>query len=165
MQHALRTGRASSDQFSRHGVVSKFKLDSEPIFKLRVVVIEDFPLLFKIYQKILHGHGFEVANPHPLNTVDAALFTIAQVRPDVVITDLSLTSNGLEGFEILRRLREIDPSLPVALSTSVYRSTNTDPLTEQMKSAGFDAVFHKVDFRGIVSFLDSSVRESVTNCP
>ena len=48
-----------------------------------------------------------------------ALAKFVEIRPDVVLTDLKLP--GMDGIELMRRVRELDPECPVILLTASRR--------------------------------------------
>jgi DNA-binding response OmpR family regulator len=79
----------------------------------RILIIDDDPALVRVLRRSLAYEGF---------TVDAAAsgaegLTRARERyPDLVILDVMMP--GLDGLEVLRRLRAGDPDLPVLLLTA-----------------------------------------------
>ncbi|MEM6293398.1 MAG: response regulator transcription factor [Myxococcota bacterium] len=69
--------------------------------EVRVAYIEDDPKLGRLTQQYLQSHGLDVtvyAEP------EEGIAGIIRMRPDVVLLDLMLP--GIDGFEVLRRLRE-----------------------------------------------------------
>jgi DNA-binding NtrC family response regulator len=78
----------------------------------RILVVDDDPLLLDTLREILTAGGFDA---HAETDGRAALARLAEFRPDVVITDVKMP--GLDGFALLRKVREREPELPVILLT------------------------------------------------
>lgn len=79
-----------------------------------VLVVEDEPRIAEVLEAYLRRDGFGVARAGDGPT---ALRLHAQLRPDLVLLDVMLP--GLDGFEVLRRLRaDPSPSTPVILLTA-----------------------------------------------
>src|SRR6266571_4225871 len=66
----------------------------------RVLLVEDNATGAKLIAYLLKAHGYEVT---VANDAEAALATIRQCPPDLVIMDVQLP--GVDGLEIVRRLR------------------------------------------------------------
>ena len=78
----------------------------------RILVVDDDPLLLDTLREILRAGGYEaLAERDSLS----ALTRLAEYRPDVVITDVKMP--GLDGFALLREVRERQPAVPVILLT------------------------------------------------
>jgi len=77
----------------------------------RVLVIEDDDSLRGVLDTILRGYGYDVVGS---GTGEDGLSSASALRPDVVILDLGLP--GIDGFEVLRRMRTIAPAKVVVLS-------------------------------------------------
>jgi DNA-binding NarL/FixJ family response regulator len=81
--------------------------DGAPI---RVLIVDDHAIMRSGYVMVLqHSPGFDVvgeaADGH------AAVTAFSRLRPDVVLLDLNLP--GLDGWQVLTRLRAIDPTARV----------------------------------------------------
>src|SRR4051794_18402104 len=74
-----------------------------------VLVVDDEPTIVEILGTYLERAGFEVERA--MDGLEALRLTELH-RPDLVVLDLMLP--GLDGFEVLRRLRE-RPGKPVAV--------------------------------------------------
>ena len=69
-------------------------------------------------QKVLY-RGLEMVGHDPI-IADEGLYGLEQlvrVRPDVVLLDLRLKEGGLNGLEVLARIRDLHPQLPVIIMT------------------------------------------------
>ena len=78
----------------------------------RILLIDDDPALGRYLSRVLIRAGFEVT--HELDSV-AALQRIETESWDLLITDVELP--GMTGLELLERVRQIVPDLPVAVLT------------------------------------------------
>ena len=79
----------------------------------RVLLVEDDEGLVAAMAEYLSRHGLE---PHVVHTGDAALGAIERVRPALVVLDIMLP--GMDGFEVCRKLRTTNASLPVLMLTA-----------------------------------------------
>jgi len=79
---------------------------------VRVLVVDDEELLVRSCARILEHEGFEVRT---VSRGRDALELAARYRPEIVLTDLMLPD--LDGLEILRELRRLDPEVLVIMIT------------------------------------------------
>lgn len=76
----------------------------------RILVVDDHPLMREgVTQWIEHASDLEVCGT--AESAAAALAQVEAVKPDLVITDISLT--GRDGIELIKDLRALRPELPV----------------------------------------------------
>jgi two-component system OmpR family response regulator len=80
---------------------------------VRVLVVDDEPNLTDLLAMALRYEGWQVATA---GNGTAALSSARQLRPDVVVLDVMLPD--LDGFQVLRRLREQVPNVPVLFLTA-----------------------------------------------
>ena len=78
----------------------------------RILLIDDDPALGGYLTRVLTRGGFEVT--HELDSASALLRVEAQDW-DLLITDIELP--GMNGLELLERVRQLVPSLPAAVLT------------------------------------------------
>lgn len=79
----------------------------------RILLVEDEPALAMIIQDTLEGEGFEVERAADgLRGLDS--FT--RHRPDIVVADVMMP--GMDGFEMVRRMRRIDAVTPILFLTA-----------------------------------------------
>ena len=101
---------------------------------LRILIVDDEPEIREEMAEYLAGKGYRVivAGDGPEGL---AKF---QADPcDLAITDMKMP--GMAGAEVIRRLREIAPGLPVVVLTGHYST----PDLEDARRAGAGAVLHK----------------------
>src|SRR5947209_16062067 len=84
----------------------------------RVLIADDQPAVIEALRLLLKGEGFEVkAVASPSDVLEA----LSRQSFDAALIDLNYTrdtTSGQEGFDLLARVREIDPQLPVVVMTA-----------------------------------------------
>jgi DNA-binding response OmpR family regulator len=80
---------------------------------VRILVVEDDPLIREIVVEALRDEGFDVIQA---SDGEEALAWCRQRLADVLITDIRLPGR-IDGWQIAERCREHDPSLPVIYAT------------------------------------------------
>jgi DNA-binding NtrC family response regulator len=101
----------------------------------RILVVDDIPEWLHVYARILESVGYHVDVE-----ADAALASEkAKAGYDVVITDIAMP--GLDGIELLRRIHQFDPDVPVILITG---------------QPGLESAMHAVDL-GAFKYLSKPV--------
>jgi DNA-binding NtrC family response regulator len=84
----------------------------------RVLIADDQPAVIEALRLLLKGEGFETrAVASPADAAEA----LARQTFDVALIDLNYTrdtTSGEEGLDLLARVREIDPTLPVVVMTA-----------------------------------------------
>jgi two-component system response regulator HydG len=78
----------------------------------RILLVDDDPALGGYLSRVLNAGGFEVT--HELDS-EGALGRVHTRQWDLLITDIELP--GMNGLELLQRVRELVPGLPVAVLT------------------------------------------------
>lgn len=83
----------------------------------RLLLVDDQPELRRLFRRSLTKAGFEV-----IEAADGeiAIELAQQLRFDVVVSDISMPDVG--GLELLRALRQLDPDLPVVLTSGSLAS-------------------------------------------
>ena len=84
--------------------------DGSPV---RVLVVDDEPMLGELLATALRYEGWQVESAL---TGRAAVKTAAALDPDVVVLDVMLPD--MSGFDVLRRLRDARPRVPVLFLTA-----------------------------------------------
>jgi DNA-binding NtrC family response regulator len=84
----------------------------------RVLIADDQPAVIEALRLLLKGEGFETrAVASPSDVAEA----LARQTFDVALIDLNYTrdtTSGQEGLDLLTRVRELDPTLPVVVMTA-----------------------------------------------
>jgi CheY-like chemotaxis protein len=85
----------------------------------RILVVDDEDIVCRSYERVLGNAGFEVEKAH--NGAEA-LATIGKRDYDVMLADLRMP--GMDGLQIVRKLRQTHPKMPVIVITG-YPSQDT----------------------------------------
>ncbi len=96
----------------------------------KVLVVDDEPDMVENCARILRRAGYQCLTATDPAT---ALALVESDRPDLVLTDLKMP--GIDGMELLRRARELDPALPVILVTAF---ATIESAVEAIKEGAFD---------------------------
>jgi two-component system response regulator AtoC len=95
-----------------------------------VLIVEDEEVLARNMATYLARQGFEVETA---GSAEQALVGLAEFRPDVVVLDVNLP--GMDGMQLLARLRERDPSTAVIMVTG---HGHVEMAVEAMKAGVLD---------------------------
>jgi two-component system cell cycle response regulator len=112
---------------------------------LRVLVVDDEPMMIEIAEGLLQASGIDVLTA---SQGADALALAAEEGPDVVLLDIMMP--GMDGREVCRRIKS-DPSLAgtKVVLNSVLRETEVD-----WRSTGADGYREKnVDLLGLPDYL------------
>ncbi len=90
-----------------------------------------------------------------LRTGKEALVDLDAFRPQLVISDIQMP--GMDGIELLRRIRAHDEDLPVILMT-VERTVDT--ATEALRNRAYDYLEKPIDLRTLASCVEKVERSS-----
>jgi DNA-binding NarL/FixJ family response regulator len=80
----------------------------------RILLVDDHPLTRSALAGLLTQHGFDVVGEAADG--DEAIASAAQLRPDLILLDLSMP--GMDGLTALPRLREAAPDCEVVVLTA-----------------------------------------------
>lgn len=119
-----------------------------------VLYVEDNAINMRLVEKTLANRWPELT-VHLATSGEAALALLAQERPDLILLDIGLP--GMDGFEILRRIRALDSlaGVPVIALTA---SATTDDI-KRGESAGFDAYLTKpLHIEQLIRTLDAFIQ-------
>lgn len=91
-------------------------------FQTRVLVVDDEPIILETMTAILQGDGFVVRTAED---GFAALVTLRQTPPDIIISDLRMPN--MSGFEFLSVVRRRFPHIPVIAVSGEYIAAGVPP--------------------------------------
>jgi CheY-like chemotaxis protein len=94
-------------------------VDANRLFKCRVLVVEDDPLVLQTTAAIVHSCGFSVRTAED---GFVALKVLRAVLPDIILTDLRMP--GMSGFELLSIVRRRFPHIPTIAISGEYILAN-----------------------------------------
>ena len=89
------------------------EVSQEKGLKGKVLIVDDAPDTLEIIQKLLAFEGYEVLTAQ---TGEEALRKAEVDKPEVVLLDINLP--GIDGNEVLRRIRTFDPIVSVVMLTA-----------------------------------------------
>lgn len=91
----------------------------------RLMVVDDEPIVGKRLKQVFGKIGFEIET---YTDSASALAAMAEKSFDIVVTDLKM--EGIDGIEVLKRVRKMNPATRVIIITG-YASPNTAELAQQ----------------------------------
>ncbi len=86
----------------------------------KILLVDDEESIHLLYREELEEDGYEV---HSALSGEEALEQLSIISPDLVILDINMP--GINGIDVLRRMKEIHPQLPVILC-SAYQEFKQD---------------------------------------
>jgi CheY-like chemotaxis protein len=107
-----------------------------------ILVIEDSPSIALLLRRRLEMAHHEV---QVSTTGRQALEMLEHLLPDVVLADVTMP--GMDGIETLRRIKEVNPRLPVILVTGqrLGLETRREADAHFSKPIDFDRLLEKID--------------------
>jgi two-component system KDP operon response regulator KdpE len=76
----------------------------------RILLVDDEPTILRALQTSLESQGYTVSG---VTTGEQAVAKTASATPDLVLLDLGLP--GIDGIEVLKRIRAFAPTLPIVV--------------------------------------------------
>src|SRR5689334_19766913 len=116
-----------------------------------VLIVDDEQTLARSAKAFLADHGYEA---EVTGSGEQALELLERLQPDVVFADVRLP--GMSGIDLLKRIREFDPVLPVIMLTAYG---TIEGAVEAVKLGAFDYVKKPVDLEEL-RLLAERARES-----
>ncbi len=116
---------------------------------VRVLVVDDEASARTGLEKLLKQDG------HTVETAEdggSALQRAGEWPPDVVVTDLKMPR--MDGIELLKKLRELDPNLPVIVATAFGDVTTA---VDAMRAGAEDFVTKPIDFGALSVALERAL--------
>ncbi len=119
---------------------------------VRVLVVDDEPTIAELLSMALRLEGWQVTIAH---TGAAALTQAAKISPDVAVLDVMLPD--FDGLEVLRKIRQRIPALPVLFLTA--RDAVEDRIAG-LTAGGDDYVTKPFSLEEVVARLRALLRRS-----
>jgi len=116
-----------------------------------VLIVDDERTLARSIKAFLIDSGYDA---EVAGSGEQALEQIERLRPDVIFADVRLP--GMNGIELLRRIREFDPAVPVIMMTAYG---TIEGAVEAVKLGAFDYLKKPVDLDEL-KLLTDRARES-----
>jgi EAL domain-containing protein (putative c-di-GMP-specific phosphodiesterase class I) len=113
-------------------------------------LVEDDPLVCKAYAQAFGRAGFEVSTAED---AEGALDRMNAKAPDCVVSDIAMP--GVGGLELLRRVRERDPDLPVILVTG---HPDLESAAKAVEYGAFRYLQKPVEFDDLLTAVGTAAR-------
>ncbi len=110
----------------------------------KILLVDDEDAIHLVYRAEFEDEGYEIISAY---NGEQALEKFRTEKPNLVILDINMP--GMNGIEVLRRLKELSPELPVILSSAyseykqdfgswaseeyIVKSSNLDELKNTVK--------------------------------
>lgn len=120
--------------------------------KTRVLVVDDEEFLADLLAEALSYEGFEV---HTANDGFAAISLAKKIEPQVIVLDIMMP--GLDGFEVLKRIRRDFPNLPVLFLTA---KDSVDDKVAGLLAGGDDYLTKPFSLKEVAARLVALLRRS-----
>ena len=118
-----------------------------------ILIVEDDPKQLKLYGKALRGYSLTC-----VSTASAALKTIAETKPDLIILD-NILDEGEKGVEFLPKLKSVAAHVPVIMISGTLQIREKLAALQGPRSAHY--ILQKpVD----LDELDKTVEIALTEC-
>ena len=111
-----------------------------------VLIVDDERTLARAVKAFLAEAGYEA---EVAGDAEQALELLPNLRPDVVFADVRLP--GMSGIDLLRRIREFDPAIPVIIMTAYG---TIEGAVEAVKLGAFDYMKKPVDLEELKLLAD-----------
>jgi two-component system nitrogen regulation response regulator NtrX len=99
-----------------------------------ILVVDDEADIRELVAAILQDDGYAVRTAH---NAEAALAAFRARKPGLVILDIWMTSGGLDGLEVLDRVKAMDPDLPVVM---ISGHGNIETAVSSIKRGAYDFI-------------------------
>ena len=122
--------------------------------KRKILIVDDEPDFLEVMRTRLEANDYEVTTAA---NGEEALNYVKNSKPDAVLLDVLMP--GIDGLEVLRRIRKMDDSLPVYIVTA-FSTDERFKAASKLGASGFivktDDLAKEVD--NITSALNMSAR-------
>ena len=115
----------------------------------KILVVDDEDSIHLLYREELEEQGFEV---HSAMSGEDALKILATLKPNLIILDINMP--GMNGIDVLRKIKEMDSTMPVILS-SAYQEFKQDLSTW----ASEDFIVKSADMSELIESVLRHVRD------
>ncbi|MBI4536456.1 MAG: response regulator [candidate division NC10 bacterium] len=116
----------------------------------RIMVVDDEPDAVELLQEFLVAKGYEVLTA---TAGEEALQKVREERPHLILLDVRMP--GMNGLEVLRRVRQIDQEVGVIMVTAVNEEETG---REALALGAFDYVVKPLD----LAYLERSLWYKIT---
>ena len=122
------------------------------VMKSRVLVIDDEAAIRDSLRMILEYEDYQFVGAA---SGQEALDVVRRERPDIVLLDIKMP--GMDGMEVLRKLRALDEGLPVVM---ISGHGNTATAVEAIRSGAIDFLDKPLSSERVIVTLRNVLRQS-----
>jgi DNA-binding NtrC family response regulator len=119
--------------------------------KPKILVVDDEPSMLQMLSIVLSKEGYDVIST---TSSQEALKMMETQKIDTVVEDIRMP--GMDGIELLRRIKEKDPALPVIVITAFCTWDNA---MEAMRLGAYDYIKKPFDTDNIRSVITRAVQQ------
>ena len=118
----------------------------------KIVICDDEKGILRYLKKILQANGYSVETYDLGETLLHRLEADSAYVPDLLVQDIQMP--GLNGIEVLRRVRELRPELPVVMMTAFG---SIDSAVETIKLGAYDYITKPFPKEKLVGVLEKAL--------
>jgi len=123
--------------------------------QLKIMFVDDDVITGKVMKRNCDNAGYAC---QVFTDAESCLDKFTQVGADLVITDLRMP--GMNGFELLSELRQIDVDIPVLVMTGYSSVENA---VEAMKNGASDFIKKPFDFNELKIMIERAIKSAQVN--
>lgn len=119
--------------------------------KIKILIVDDDEMICKVLSGLVKKEGFE---PLAAQEGEKALKMVRSETPDLLLVDYKMP--GMNGMEVLRQTKSIDPDLPVVLITG---HANFQGAVEAIKAGAHDYLAKPFDNNEVIRVVHRALGE------
>lgn len=123
--------------------------------QLKIMFVDDDVITGKVMKRNCDNAGYAC---QVFTDAESCLDKFTQVGADIVITDLRMP--GMNGFELLSELRQVDVDIPVLVMTGYSSVENA---VEAMKNGASDFIKKPFDFNELKIMIERAIKSAQVN--
>ena len=104
----------------------------------KILVVDDEQVFLNLMARVLGESGYRVATA---GGGEEGFAAVGSARPDLVVTDLIMP--GLDGVQLIRKLKEGYAGIPVIAMSGGGRTLDTDLTLKSVANLGVKAILRK----------------------
>ena len=116
-----------------------------------ILIVDDQPNILKVMKANLSHHGYRVITAHSAH--EAWSYIQKEPALDMVITDYKL--NGMNGIELLKKIRSHNPVIPVLIITAYG---NIENAVEAMKAGANNYLTKPLDYDEMLTIIQHTLQ-------
>jgi len=117
----------------------------------KILIIDDEAMICRLLSKLMESEGYETIIAHDGRE---SMEKIRYERPDVILSDFRMP--GMDGMELLKKVRDIDPDVPVILITAY---ADVHGAVEAMRQGAHDYLAKPFEHDEVVRVVHRALQE------